>query len=290
MSKAEVFFATPFRLPSPEELGDRVVVLDIAFCATGPNRSYESITRPFIESLGTRLKLWVDHHDHERNEDWAEDERFVLVSRDQHPACPELITPARVQGAGPIDTIVCHHDFDGIASAARFLLGGEDPYPGCELDARAIDSRVGKASAHAERLAGALAVRHDDVMRRLVLGALVHGRESSEQAKQIDRAYESHQKRARRARELAATGERIGSVLLMDNRGHREKADRTVALLEGQKRAPVAVFLAGDGRVTVACDAALDLDLCALFETGGGMRNRVTLTIDRLDEVLRKLP
>lgn len=287
--KPEVFFATPFRLPDPSELGQEVVVLDIAFCATGHNRSYESITLPFIESLGPRLKLWIDHHDHEHNGDWEHDPRFVLVSRDLHPACPELVTPERVQSSGAVDTIVCHHDFDGIASAARFLLGGTDPYPGCEADARAIDSRVGVASARAERLAGALSVRHDDAMRRLVLSALVHDRESSEQGKQIDRAYQSHQQRAHVARALADRGERIGSVLVMDHRGSRQKADRTVALLEGQKRAPVALFIAGDGRLTLACDASLDLDLCALFETGGGMRNRVTLTIDRLDEVLRKL-
>ena len=96
MTKPVVFFATPYRLPEPSELGEAVVVLDLAFCANGPQRSYEQVTFPFIETLGPRLKLWIDHHDHERNADWVNDPRFVLVSREQHPACPELVTPERV--------------------------------------------------------------------------------------------------------------------------------------------------------------------------------------------------
>jgi hypothetical protein len=289
MTQAEVIFATPFRLPKTSDLGQSVVVLDVAFCATGAKRSYEEITLPFIQTLGDRLKLWIDHHDHERNADWVNDHRFVLVSRLDHPACPELVTPERVQAAGRVDTIICHHDFDGIASAARFLRGGIDPYPGCEADARAIDSRVGQASERALRLAGALAVRHDDVLRRLVLGSLVNGRESSEQAKQIDRAFQSYKQRSHRAKMLAAKGERIGALLVLDHRGNKEKVDRTVALLEGQKRAPIALFLGDDGRLTLACDADLNLDFCEVFQTGGGMKNRVTLSMDRLDEVIRKL-
>jgi hypothetical protein len=88
---------------------------------------------------------------------------------------------------------------------------------------------------------------------------------------------------------LAAKGERIGALLVLDHRGNKEKVDRTVALLEGQKRAPIALFLGDDGRLTLACDADLNLDFCEVFQTGGGMKNRVTLSMDRLDEVIRKL-
>ena len=49
------------------------------------------------------------------------------MPRDQHPGCPELVTKERVAQAGVVDTIVCHSDFDGIASAAKFLLGGVEP-------------------------------------------------------------------------------------------------------------------------------------------------------------------
>ena len=34
MIDADVFFAAPYRLPAPSELGQAVVVLDIGFCAT----------------------------------------------------------------------------------------------------------------------------------------------------------------------------------------------------------------------------------------------------------------
>lgn len=287
--KAQVFFATPFRLPDPAELGDAVVVLDLAFCARSENRSYEGITLPFIQALGDRLKLWIDHHDHERNEDWRHDPRFVLVRRSDHPACPELVTKERVRAAGEVDSIVCHHDFDGIASAARFLRGGEEPYPGCDADARAIDSRIGEPSVKAERLAGALAVRFDEAMQRLVLASLVKGEESPQQAAIIDKAYASYKARVLRARDLACRGERVGRLWVMDHSDSKDRVDRTTALLEGQARAPVALFLAGDGRLTLACDASLDLNLCELFATEGGMKNRITLPIERLDEVLKKL-
>ena len=39
--------------------------------------------------------------------------------------------------------MVCHSDFDGMASAAKWLLGGEEPYPGCDDDARVDDSDLG---------------------------------------------------------------------------------------------------------------------------------------------------
>ena len=146
MIDADVFFAAPYRLPAPSG-GTDLVVLDIGFCATQGSRSFERITEPFILGLGDRLKLWIDHHTHERHGDYIEDARFVLVPRAAHPGCPELVTPERVAQAGSVDSIVCHSDFDGIASAAKFLNGGVEPYPGCDADARAIDSRVGVAAA-----------------------------------------------------------------------------------------------------------------------------------------------
>ena len=45
--------------------------------------------------------------------------------------------------AGPIDTVVCHVDFDGLASAAKWIRGGTEPYPGADDDARAVDTRLG---------------------------------------------------------------------------------------------------------------------------------------------------
>jgi len=286
MVDADVFFAAPYRLPAPSELGQAVVVLDIGFCATQGSRSFERITEPFILGLGDRLKLWIDHHTHERHGDYIEDARFVLVPRAAHPGCPELVTPERVAQAGSVDTIVCHSDFDGIASAAKFLNGGVEPYPGCDADARAIDSRVGVASARAERLAAALAVRHDEPMLRMVLTSLTRPAEPVAVARAVDEAAVKYAQRVERTAASVLKGERVGRAWWVDVRQAKRKIDRTQALLLAQERAEYGVFVGGDGRVSVATALDNPIDLTAVFGLGGGMRNRVTLPIDRLSEVL----
>ena len=86
-------FASPRALPRVQTVEGRVVVLDIAFAAqSGSSVSFEKTTRPFIEGLGERLAAWVDHHDHERHGDFADDPRFVLATKAEHGACPEMVT------------------------------------------------------------------------------------------------------------------------------------------------------------------------------------------------------
>ena len=286
MIDADVFFAAPFRLPSPTDLGQSVVVLDIGFCATQGDRSYESITKPFIDGLGDRLKLWVDHHSHDRHLDFIDDPRFILVSRTQYPGCPELVTKARVIQAGFVDTIVCHSDFDGIASAAKFLLGGVEPYPGCDADARAIDSRIGTASARALRLASALAIRHDEPMLRMVLSSLLRPSEPSAVQRAIDDAAQKYSDRLARTHEAVNHGERIGVAWLVDARKCKRHIDRTQALLLAQERSVYGIFIGQDGRVSIATKMDTEIDLTAVFSMHGGMRNRVTLPLKRLAEVL----
>src|SRR5688500_1077097 len=104
-------YGTPRKLPKPKELPGRVVVLDVAFAANAGGASFEKVTKPFIDGLGDRLAMWVDHHDHEMHIAYAGDPRFVLATKAQHPACPEMVTPERVEAAGPIDTICAHGDF-----------------------------------------------------------------------------------------------------------------------------------------------------------------------------------
>ena len=287
MPKPQVFFAAPYRLPEPAALGAAVVVLDIGFCASHSGRSFETVTEPFINALGGRLKLWIDHHTHDRHGEFADDPRFILARREDHPACPELVTPERVAAAAPIDTIVCHNDFDGIASAAKFLLGGVEPYPGCDADARAIDSRIGIASATAERLASALAVRHDEAMHRMILDRLVRGSESDDESAAIDKAVGKYKKRMVRTREAVQRGERVGGAWVVDGRKIDGRVDRTQALLLAQERAPIALYLSADDRISLAAPMTSSVDFPAQFGTRGGMRNRITLPIDRLDEVLR---
>src|SRR5712672_2885397 len=118
-------FASPRVLPRAEKLEGRVVVLDIAFAATiGTSVSFDLTTKPFLDALGDRLAAWVDHHDHERHVDFAEDPRFVLSTKAEHGACPEMVTPAVVHAAGPVDTVAVHLDLDGLYSGAKWVLGG----------------------------------------------------------------------------------------------------------------------------------------------------------------------
>jgi len=102
--------------------------------------SFEKTTLPFIRGLGSRLAAWVDHHDHDRHVDYVDDPRFVLTTKAQHGACPELVTPEIVKAAGPIDTVAMHLDLDGLYSGAKWVLGGVEPYPGADADARAVDT------------------------------------------------------------------------------------------------------------------------------------------------------
>jgi len=176
-------------LPKASGLRGRVVVLDLAFASQASGGGYDKITRPFIVALGTRLAAWVDHHDHERHVDYASDPRFLLATKKEHGACPEMITPGIVESAGAIDTIVCHTDFDGLASAAKWIRRGEEPYPGCDDDARAIDTRIGKPSATATRFDRALRARpRDHHLFGLVVRHLAQGLKEPSLWKPIDAA------------------------------------------------------------------------------------------------------
>ena len=70
---------------------------DVAFASEGGGASFEKTTLPFIRGLGARLAAWVDHHDHDRHADYVGDPRFVLTTKAEHGACPELVTPEVVR-------------------------------------------------------------------------------------------------------------------------------------------------------------------------------------------------
>src|SRR5262245_5394448 len=99
----QVDFSTPRSLPDPRSLPGRVVVLDIAFAAAGLGTPFESVTGKFLDELGDRLAAWVDHHDHELHSRFRDDPRFVLATKAEHGACPEMITPELVARVGPVD-------------------------------------------------------------------------------------------------------------------------------------------------------------------------------------------
>lgn len=126
----------PRHLPKPP--AGRAVIVDIAFAAAA---QWKTKTKPFIDGLGDRLAMYIDHHEHK--EAWplyVDDPRFLLVPNKIAHACPELVTPDVVARAGAIDVVVAHHDFDGLVSAVKVLKRGVAPWPEADEDARAVDS------------------------------------------------------------------------------------------------------------------------------------------------------
>src|SRR5258708_33312597 len=89
VSRPELAFASPRKLPKARDLKGRVVVLDVAFASEAASGGFEKITLPFIEQLGPRLIGWVDHHDHVMHERYRGDRRIRLVTKADHRACPE---------------------------------------------------------------------------------------------------------------------------------------------------------------------------------------------------------
>lgn len=280
-------YGTPRKLPRASTLEGRVVVLDVAFAGDAGGASFEKVTEPFIKGLGSRLAMWIDHHDHALHARFADDPRFVLRTKAQHPACPELVTPERVAAAGPIETICCHVDFDGLAAAAKWIRGGVEPYEGCDADARAIDTRMGKASERGEMLDRALRARpREDGLRGLIVRYLASGCDDvglygliREAASELD-AIEAH------TRELARRFDVDLHLAICDARGVRGDAyDKTLLLLLGQERAEVSL-VHDDTTVTVAARFDSGVDLVAMLGLSGGMPTRVSVAANELDRVV----
>jgi hypothetical protein len=280
-------FGSPRGLPRASSLEGRVVVLDIAFAASsGSSVSFEQVTRPFIEELGERLAAWVDHHDHERHADFASDPRFTLATKAEHGACPEMVTVELVRQTGPIDTIVAHHDLDGLYSAAKWIRGGVEPYPGADDDARCVDTRVGEPGPVARHVDRALRARfRDDALKRSVVLWLASGMPEGALKGTIDEAARAFEDRDAGTAKLARRYVVRGCVAYVDTSGVKEPFDKTDLLLRGQELAEVSV-VRDSGTVTFAARYGSGWDFVALFQLEGGMPTRVTVPEARLEEAL----
>jgi hypothetical protein len=285
-----VVFSTPRKLPDPRKLDGRVAVLDIAFAADGMGTPFDETTGAFLRALGGRLAAWVDHHDHERHVEFAGDARFTLATKAQHGACPEMVTPELVRAAGPVDTIVAHVDLDGLYAAAKWVRGGVEPYPGADDDARAVDTRIGAPGPTGELIDKALRAHfRDDGLKHRIMRYLVDGLRDKELGREIAAAAADFDRMADEAHRLAARFERRGRAVFVDAGLHaRAPYDKTLLLLEGQKRADVAI-VRDSGAIAVAASFDSGIDFVKLFDLGGGMPTRVSLPDSRLDEVLAKL-
>ncbi|MCY1007008.1 hypothetical protein OV079_15875 [Nannocystis pusilla] len=285
----DLVFASPRRLPKPANLRGRVVVLDVAFAAEGIGSGFEKITGKFLAGLGARLARWVDHHDHERHAQFRGDRRFVLHTKAEHGACPEIVTPQMVEETGPVDTIVAHFDLDGLYSAAKWLLRGVEPYPGADADARAVDTRIGEVGPIGALVDKALRAHYEDtVLLNKIVRWLVAGRPRGAEQEAIAAAAADFDAMAAEAAALARAYVVEDGVALVRVPGNPRSFDKTELLLLGQERAPVAVVIDGQ-TLNIAASFASGLDFVALLGLGGGMPTRVSVPASRLDDTLAKI-
>jgi hypothetical protein len=289
MAFPNLAYGTPRKLPKAKSLPGRVVVLDIAFASTAGGASFEKVTKPFIDGLADRLAMWIDHHDHERHADFRDDPRFVLKTKAEAPACPELVTPALVEAAGSIDTVCCHGDFDGLCAAAKWIRGGVEPYPGADADARAIDTRLGKPSELGQLFDRALRGRpRDDGLKGLLVRYLVDGardpgmREAFEDAGRDMARHEEETLRIARGYAVE------GPIAICDATERGGFYDKTMLLLLGQERATIAV-VHDESTVTVAARFDSGVNLLEIFGLEGGMPTRVSVAKKELPRVLEEL-
>src|SRR6266403_2191240 len=233
-----MFVEQPGNLPAPPAEG-RVAVVDVAF-AGGEN--FEKSTLPFLEALGDRLAIWVDHHEHPLG--WSrfrDDPRFVLVPNRIAHACPELVTPEVVRKAGPVDVVVAHADLDGLLSAVKFLRGGNPPWPEADEDARAADS-PGRGHASSPRA-------------RLLADALDHA------AAELRTA----QRESLRQQVVQALA---GGVLVVRVQKALPRPVKKALLSRLEERAPIGVVI--EGRQITAATFQADIDLSLCDELGAG--------------------
>ena len=265
------------------------MVLDVAFAANAGGASYEKVTLPFIEGLGSRLAMWIDHHDHERHADFADDPRFVLRTKAEHGACPEMVTPERVDAAGHIDTICCHLDFDGLCSAAKWIRAGVEPYAGADADARAIDTRLGQPSARARVLDRALRARpRDEGLRGLMVRYLTDGANDAAMYREFQAAAAGLEAMEREAKRLSARYFVRGRLAICDATRRGGPYDKTALLLIGQELAAISL-VHDESTVTVAARFDSGIDLVSALGLNGGMPTRVSVAARRLEEVIEAL-
>lgn len=299
MNRPELAFATPRKLPKPSSVKGRVVVLDVAFASEASGGGFAKITKPFIDGLGERLAAWVDHHDHAIHAQYKQDPRFVLATKAEHGACPEMVTPDLCARIGRVDTIVCHTDFDGLCSAAKWMRQGVEPYPGADDDARAIDTRLGTPSPIARRFDRAIRARPRDVaLLGIIVRHLAAGLADDALWHSIDAASAELEAVEKITSDLARGYKRVDiakpripfitSLAFLDVSGQLKRGvryDKTQLLLAGQERAKVALLVDGE-TLTFAAPFDSGVSFLELLGLSGGMPTLVSVQSNRLEEAL----
>jgi hypothetical protein len=295
-----MFVEQPGKLPAPPSQG-RVAVVDVAF-AGGEN--FEKSTLPFLDALGDRLAIWIDHHEHPLG--WArfrDDPRFVLVPNRIAHACPELVTPEVVRKAGRVDVIVAHADLDGLLSAVKFLRGGSPPWPEADEDARAADSpgRGHAISARAARLSDALdhaaaelRTAQRESLRQEIVRALASGETPPALQRRIDDLAREHREALAPVDALAASArEEARGVLVARVPKALARPVKKALLSRLEERAPVGVVIEGRAVTAATFRDGLDLSLCDALPAGrsdyrfGQVEDGGRAVVARLGELVR---
>ncbi|MGM0595917.1 MAG: hypothetical protein ACQES9_02665 [Myxococcota bacterium] len=277
-------------MPDPLKLQGQTVVLDLAFCSENLNPSYAKMTGSFIDNLGDRLALWADHHDHPYHQYFKSDPRFYLADKQHYPACTTMITPQLVQKAGPVDTIVCHGDLDGLYCAAKWIKGGEEIYQGFDRDAEIIDARTGQAGKIAVIIDNALRAEYGNLdLKNRIIQFLVGYPETKKSFlwKAIKSSAVEFLPLAQKSKELSKFFQVNNQIAYLKvDTGTR--FDKTTLLLEGQKITSVAI-IEFSGNITIAVSFDSNINLLDILDIRGGMPTRVTLPVSRKEMVFKRL-
>jgi hypothetical protein len=269
-----MFVEQPGSLPPPPE--GRVAVVDVAF-AGGEN--FEKSTLPFLEALGDRLAIWIDHHEHPVG--WArfrDDPRFLLVPNRIAHACPELVTPDAVRRAGRVDVVVAHADLDGLLSAVKFLRGGGPPWPEADEDARAADSpgrghalspRAALLNAALDHAAAELRTEKRDALRQQIVAALVAGELPKPLERRLQELASAHAEALEPVEALAAQArEEARGVLVVRVPKSLARPVKKALLSRLEERAPIGVVI--EGRAVTVATFRPEVDLALCDELGAG--------------------
>lgn len=270
-----IFVEQPGNLPAAPAEG-RVAVVDVAFAG---GDKFETSTVPFLQALGDRLAIWIDHHEHPVG--WAryrDDPRFVLVPNRVAHACPELVTAEVVQRAGPVDVVVAHADLDGLLSAVKFLRGGEPPWPESDEDARAADS-PGRGHAFSQRarlLSDALdhaqselRTAQRETLRQEIVAALLNGEVPEKLQERIEELAAAQAEALLPVEKLAGTArEEAGGVLVVRVEKALPRPVKKALLLRLEERAPVGVVVEGRAVTAATFREGVDLSLCDELAAG----------------------
>jgi hypothetical protein len=200
-----------------------------------------------------------------------------------------MVTPELVRTVGPVDTICAHVDLDGLYAAAKWILGGDEPYAGADDDARCVDTRIGEPGPIATRIDQALRAKfRDDQLKRAVVMWLVGGRKRGAHDDLIEEAAFEFSQRAAGTAPLRQRYSVRGRVAVVDATAARTPYDKTDLLLAGQELAPVSM-VRDSGNATIAASFSSGWDFVRLLELGGGMPTRVTVPDARWQEAIEKI-